>query len=115
MCTLDGDYCDFWRETRRTARKEHRCACCGSPIQQGQKYVVVSSAFDGSASSEKSCLPCRRAVDKFAAEPKHMRWMPSGFREVLEECIDWDAESAKKWRPMLRAIRARAARNEVAP
>lgn len=107
MCSLDGYYCDFWRETRRTARKSHKCDCCGVTILPGRKYVVVSSAFEGIASSNKKCLWCDKAISRFAAEPGHMRWMPSGFVEVLEECIDWDDDSSKHWRPMLQAIQAR--------
>lgn len=113
---LDGDTCDVWSETNRRAAKEHICQCCGVVIKKGQRYVVVASIFDGYVTTEKKCLACDRAITEFAAAPGHMRWMPSGFVEVLDECI-LEAESpeeARAWRPMRRALSKRI-RRQVKP
>ena len=107
MCDSIDAYCDVWKEEIRKARKNHYCDCCEAAIRRGDTYIVVSSVFEGTASSEKQCQACLRAIVKFAAESGHMKWMPSGFIEVLEDCIRWDAKSAKKWRPTLKAIQAR--------
>ncbi len=107
MCEMFSEYCAVWRETHRKARKDHKCDCCGALIRAGERYMVVASVFEGQASSEKQCLSCTLAIVEFADRPGHMKWMPSGFRHVLEDCVDGDPKS--DWLPMLEAMKRRAA------
>lgn len=109
MCDLydgDGDRCVIWDERQRTARKEHRCGTCGTTIKPGEKYVHHSSMFDGYWSRDQSCLKCNVARQRFGDE-HHLTPAPSGFADALSDCIDEGPESARKWRPTLRAIHRR--------
>jgi hypothetical protein len=107
MCDIDFDPCDVWRETRRKARKQHTCDCCGGTILPGTHYVSHFSLFEGDTTSEKICAACDADRDVFGKE--HGTYpCPSYFPEVLTECIaDGDEESEKVWKPMLAALRLR--------
>lgn len=69
MC-MDNDWdSQVLRETRRRARKLHRCDECWKHILPGQHYIVTATLTDGSVSSYKNCLKCDRIVTAhFAAE-----------------------------------------------
>lgn len=109
MCDLStDDRCDVWNETRRRARKEHRCDSCRAAITPGRLYVVTSMVFDGYASSEKSCLRCFALAKRFGAEHR-LTPSPSSLLEYLDECVenDEDGDSAK-WRRAAQRVRARS-------
>ena len=109
MCDTDfGDRAELSSWTFRKARKQHRCVACGGVIAAGKRYGILFTVFDGEAQSDKSCLPCHRAGNKFGAD-HHLIPHPSGLSEALQECIDEEPSSAKRWRPVLRAMLARGA------
>lgn len=59
MCVCVDETVDFWIETRRRARVEHRCEECREPIAPGAYYMRVATGYDGSVSSHAVCLGCR--------------------------------------------------------
>lgn len=56
MCA--DSYCDVYNEIGRKARKEHECCACHETIRKGERYVVISSLFDGKWATDKQCLRC---------------------------------------------------------
>jgi hypothetical protein len=60
------DYCTVWNEDTRRARKEHVCVECREPIRKGELHQYVSSLFDGSWSSHRTCLLCVEIGDHFS-------------------------------------------------
>jgi hypothetical protein len=113
MCELELEPCEVWRETYRTARKEHRCSSCGGPIRGGEKYRDHFSIFEGHRTSQRACATCAADMDAFGKE--HGTWpIPSHLAETLQECIaDGDEESERVWKPMLEALRARMVPNQA--
>ena len=110
MCEIDLDEWKTHSETKRRARKLHRCASCGGAIAAGETYVVHFWVGDGVAASEKMCTPCDDAMRVFGDAPGHARTSPSYFPELLRSCVeDGDEESDRVWRPMLAALHARGA------
>ena len=111
MCDIDlGDGCEAWSETRiKHARKEHRCASCGAHIRVGRSYWRRSYVFDGSAGAEACCDPCWVIAEAFGAA-HHQTPTPSSLLDTLEQCIDYDDESAKRWRRAAGQIRGRMTR-----
>lgn len=107
MCDIDLEPCTVWVQHERTARKPHACESCSGVIAPGSRYFVFFSVFDGHASSEKMCTPCRAAMTTFGDADGHMECMPSYFPELLASCVS-EGDDADAWRPMLDALRARA-------
>jgi hypothetical protein len=58
----------FYRDTIRTARKEHKCGLCHGTINIGEKYhdKAGNSAVDENVVySEKECEACQPVIDEF--------------------------------------------------
>lgn len=55
----DGEPVAYYRETRRTARKQHDCCACEIPILPGHRYWVIATAYDGTARGWKRCDRCQ--------------------------------------------------------
>jgi hypothetical protein len=55
----DGEPVAYYRETRRTARKQHDCCACEIPIQPGHTYWVIATCYDGSVRGWKRCARCQ--------------------------------------------------------
>jgi hypothetical protein len=56
--STDGTY-DVYRETRRTARKEHRCSACHETIASGHSYHHVAIVYEREAETVKRCERCQ--------------------------------------------------------
>jgi hypothetical protein len=110
VCYIELEPCEVWDETKRRARKAHRCSCCKGPIAPGEIYLVHFSVMDGEVTSEKCCARCEEARGEFRDAHESMTPTPGYFPFLLADCIaEGDEESETKWRPMLVAILARAA------
>jgi hypothetical protein len=110
VCYIELESCEVWDETKRRARKAHRCSCCKGPIAPGDTYLVHFSVYDGAITSDKCCGRCEEARGEFGDAHESMIPTPSYFPYLLADCIaEGDEESETKWRPMLEAILARAA------
>lgn len=55
----DGEPVAYYRETRRTARKQHECCACEIPILPGHRYWVIATCCDGSVRGWKRCARCQ--------------------------------------------------------
>jgi len=86
MCNVDLESCEVWRETKRKARKEHVCSCCGGIIKSGDHYIEHFSTFEGYATNEKMCMPCLIIADDFKAD-HGQRCNPGGMPDLLSSCI----------------------------
>jgi hypothetical protein len=60
----DGDGGKFWRETKRRARKDHRCTECRRRIQSGEEYWSSFGVHEyGGAYTGKTCAHCHVAQE----------------------------------------------------
>lgn len=108
MCNFSGEErAEVWSATRPTARKEHKCGCCGGRIAPGEKYMAMFAVSDGDAVNEKACAACDEALDAFGKEHRFYPF-PTSFETYLEECIVGDEEGSR-WAPMLKGIQERRA------
>ena len=55
----------FYRDTIRTARKEHKCGICHGVIKIGEKYHDKAGKHDGDLWHGKECEPCQPVIDEF--------------------------------------------------
>lgn len=115
MCSIDLDPCEVWQERKVTARKDHRCSCCGGRIKSGEVYVRHFSVFEGDVSAEKACGACEEMRRDFLAE--HGTCGSPGYMQtLLEECIDYEDRDVDgvgaKWRAAIDAMLARRAAAE---
>lgn len=63
---IDSDYGpSCFKESDRTARKQHSCCECGRAILPGEKYRYESGVWDGRPSSFKTCVDCLAVRDTF--------------------------------------------------
>jgi hypothetical protein len=111
MCEIDtpDEWSEVWAETSPTARKRHKCDCCGGFIEPGQKYTRVASLYDGSWAVEKSCAPCDLVREEFIDAHGSFRMVPSQFFDELQNCTDHEDEENAVWLPKLEAMNARRA------
>ena len=105
MCDIDLEPCEVWRETRRRARKAHRCSCCRVEIPAGEMYCDHFSVYEGDGRREKLCLVCHADRERFADAHGGMICMPDHLPDMLADCIaEGDEESEQMWKPMLDRI-----------
>ena len=67
----------FSRETTHTAKKPHRCECCGKTIEAGSRYVRWAGLTDGDFASVAMHEDCR-AWEVFLNQELYQRddeWM----------------------------------------
>lgn len=115
MCSIELEPCEVWQERKVTARKDHRCSCCGGRIRAGEVYVRHFSVFEGDVSAEKSCAACEEMRRDFREEHHGTCGTPGYMQTLLEECIDYEDEgTGAKWRAAIDAMRARRAAAEAA-
>lgn len=114
MCVIDndGECCELWAESHRTARKQHKCDACDGVIAAGERYLNHYSRYDGYENDRaKMCGACEDVRGKFSDSPDHhLIPAPSFLREILEGCIaDGDEESEALWKPAIAAMDQRRA------
>ena len=71
----------FYRDTVRTARKEHKCYLCGAIIQKGEKYHDKAGNEFGDVFHAKECEICQLVIDEFCNSELYDR--SDGY------CADW--------------------------
>lgn len=79
----------FYRDTVRTARKEHKCELCGAVIQKGEKYHDKAGNELGDISYVKECEKCQPVLDEFCSSDHYDRsegyfeeWIQEWWRDV---------------------------------
>ncbi|MDD3307725.1 MAG: hypothetical protein PHO29_11610 [Acetobacterium sp.] len=55
----------FYRDTVRTARKEHKCGLCGAIIKKCEKYHDKAGNEFGDIFYVKECEKCQPVIDEF--------------------------------------------------
>lgn len=70
----------FYRDTMRTARKDHKCDLCGAIIQKGEKYHD-KAGNDPDMWSSKECEKCQPVIDEYFDSNSSYR--DEGY------CADW--------------------------
>jgi hypothetical protein len=69
MCRADdSDMPAFVNETKRKARKPHKCHECRRWIQPGERYAHVCGQWDGAFHAFKVCAHCDVLRDWLSAE-----------------------------------------------
>lgn len=106
MCDIMLDICEVWRETKHTAYKQHRCACCRTPILAGAEYWRHFSIFDHEITSEALCLSCWSDREDFTHAHGELTPTPGAFWQMLLGCIEEDGNESK-WTTMRDNILAR--------
>jgi hypothetical protein len=82
----DGDeYCIILNETRRKARKTHKCTECRREILRGEKYLDERILFEGTVETYKTCDDCKSIRDHFFTDG----WMYGEIRYMLREHISY--------------------------
>jgi len=101
----DLERADVFRDTPRTARKQHQCSCCGGTIRPGFSYIEHFSCSSDGVNYEKMCSGCNDTMNVFAIS--HGRCNPSALYDRISECIGYDGDKKKdKWlNNLLDAIR----------
>lgn len=112
MCDIsDDEQCSAWSETMPTARKPHRCDCCGGPIAKSERYTSISFLSDRRWFHEKECSACSTVAAAYQAA-HGMRWSPSQMRIALTDCVDYEGEDSadgKRWAAAIEAMDLRGA------
>lgn len=66
MC-FSVDYAPkVYRETRRRARKRHRCCECDLPILPGEEYQECAGIWDFGAETYRTCVSCEWLRERVA-------------------------------------------------
>jgi hypothetical protein len=114
MCMVDLEPCSVWNEAFPKARIPHRCAACRGTIPVGERHLRLGMMFEGEWSAERACMSCWNDIEEFGSADGHMKCAPSGFSEVLSECVEkvYDEATdenipAGEWAPMLARFEAR--------
>lgn len=62
------DYVTMLAETKRKARKQHRCDECSGTIFPGQTYLEERYLFDGTVRTHKTCGCCMSVRDHLVCQ-----------------------------------------------
>ena len=82
----------FYRDTIRTARKEHKCSLCQGVIKVGEKYhdkAGTSYGDDSQIYHGKECVPCQAVIREFmetADEGYNAEYINEWWRDA--KCYD---------------------------
>ena len=62
---FDGITPQAFCETKRKAKKEHKCCECKEIISKGEIYIYSSGIWDGEPNSYKTCLTCESVRNEY--------------------------------------------------
>ncbi len=63
MCSCDLIAPSVYRESIRTAKKQHKCSECGATIKPKDQYVYIFGVWDGDPRFYKQCMRCKTVGD----------------------------------------------------
>ena len=90
MCmieTADG-VSQVLQESKRKARKEHKCSECGRKIRIGERYLYETTLFDGEIEYHKTCAHCQ--VCRAWLTSNCGGWLYGGIEEdIMEHAHDY--------------------------
>ena len=92
---VEGDEMSFYRDTVRTARKEHKCELCGEMIQKGKRYHDKASNEFGDIFYAKECEKCQPVINEFCNSDYYH--LSEGYCPILlhEWWIDYKCPECK--------------------
>lgn len=56
---------EFYSQTERKARKEHRCSVCQGTISIAEKYIHYVGRYDGIFFDDKYHLTCQAVINEY--------------------------------------------------
>lgn len=99
MCMIDDadGYPEFSNETKRKARKKHRCGECGRFIEPGEFYFNNACLFDGSFSVDKMCSHCRAGASLLQEHCGGFLFggVHDDLEEHIHELLPWSGKAAR--------------------
>ena len=108
MCEFEyDDGYTLWHEKPRRAAKPHRCSGCGAVIPRGEVYLAHFSKYEGRLNTGRLCGLCRADRDEFADAHEGVMPPPSGFEEILVDCMSEGEDERARWTPAYEALRSR--------
>jgi hypothetical protein len=81
MCFYQDESPEFYEQSIRKARREHRCEGCHKPIARGDLYVYGSGKYDGDFYDFKTCGVCE--LDRHRI---HIMELSEGCRSAESWC-----------------------------
>lgn len=86
MCMIDGadEPWTLYQDKVRTARKEHVCGECSTPIQRGQQYFWGKGLYDRYWSEYRMCMDCKTGPADWLMD-QCGGWLWHGVSEDLRE------------------------------
>lgn len=93
-CSCDmscGDYPEFYREEKPTARKTYKCCECGEEIKAGEKYHKAVGKWDGSLSTYRTCWACYNIRMDYCSSGYYF----GGLVEQISNCLEFDYRKAE--------------------
>lgn len=94
---FEGTEPQAFNETKRKARKDHKCCECHSVIPKGDSYIYASGIWDGEPNSYKTCSICDDARREYIQSTKEMvcfGYLGEAIADTL--CKDFDIEDYAK-------------------
>lgn len=80
--SYDGD--GYYSSRHRIAAKESKCPECGRTIKKGEKYLFMTTFYEGSIVNNKVCKDCESIINNFFEDG----FMYGSIYEDLESYID---------------------------
>jgi len=80
MCEMPSCY----RETKRKARKEHKCCECRIKITAGTEYMYKSGVWDGNPQDYKMCMNCHEIQSAAESLARSEQNGPPAFENLKE-------------------------------
>ena len=86
-------YSGFSRNSRPTARKEHKCDLCGGVIKIGEKYLRSSGVYIGEFFDTKHHIECERIIHKYCKDMEDNEFVVDAVNDWVHDrvCVDCDA------------------------
>lgn len=109
-CYCNYDMPSVYVQETRKARKEHKCAECGSNIKPGQQYEHTFGIWDGHLDRIKTCQHC---VDMREFVRAHVPCFCWEHHNLHECCFDTAREYANEAPGLLFGTYRRSIRREV--
>jgi len=75
----DAEPLEFYSDTWRTARKQHRCDECHEHIEAGEKYLHISGKEEGRWFTFKMCRVCDVISRDYCAPLGQLRQWVMGY------------------------------------
>ena len=83
---------EFFNQSYRTARKEHKCSLCDGVIYIGEKYSRYAGKYDGQMFDHKHHLLCLEIINQYCLWAEDNEYTNDEVIEWLQEKICYECE-----------------------